>query len=71
MDQGRGTGLGVRVRDGNVERALAKFKKKIKDAKVLIEYKERMYYKKPSEIRRRDRRLRKKRSKQYENVVKY
>lgn len=71
MDQGKGSGIGVRVRDGNVEKALSKFKKRIKDSKILIEYKERMYYKKPSDVRRRERALRKKRSKKYENVIKY
>jgi len=66
-----GSGIGVVVKGGNVERALQILKKKIKDEKVLIEYKERMQFTKPSEIKRKARRLRKLRSKKYETAVKY
>ncbi len=44
-------GLNVVVKDGNVEKAIRKFKKKVQESGILDEYKERMEYVKPS-IRR-------------------
>lgn len=41
-------GTGVTVKDGNVEKALRKFKKKIQESGKLDEVKERMEYVKPS-----------------------
>lgn len=41
-------GTGVVVKDGNVEKALRKFKKKIQESGKLDEVKERMEYVKPS-----------------------
>jgi len=67
----KANGIGVEVRNGNVDRALQIFKKKVKNSKILIDYKERMEFKKPSDIKRRERALRKKRSKKYENSVQY
>jgi small subunit ribosomal protein S21 len=43
----------VVVRDGNVEKALRKFKKKIADSGLLIELRERETYEKPTTSRKR------------------
>jgi small subunit ribosomal protein S21 len=43
----------VIVKDGNVEKALRKFKKKIQDQGLLIELKERETYEKPTTSRKR------------------
>jgi small subunit ribosomal protein S21 len=43
----------VSVKDGNVERALRKFKKKIQDQGLLIELRERETYEKPTTRRKR------------------
>jgi small subunit ribosomal protein S21 len=43
----------VIVKDGNVEKALRKFKKKIQDQGLLIELKERETYEKPTTRRKR------------------
>ena len=66
----KGNGLGVSVRNNNVEVALKVLKKKVKDNKLLIEYKKKMEYEKPSAKRRRDRRAKIKRSKKYQNSYK-
>lgn len=44
---------GVIVKDGNVERALRKFKKKIQEQGLLVELKERETYEKPTTRRKR------------------
>lgn len=43
----------VIVKDGNVEKALRKFKKKIQDSGLLIELRERETYEKPTTTRKR------------------
>jgi small subunit ribosomal protein S21 len=43
----------VAVKDGNVEKALRKFKKKIQDSGLLIELRERETYEKPTTRRKR------------------
>jgi small subunit ribosomal protein S21 len=43
----------VTVRDGNVEKALRKFKKKIQDSGLLVELRERETYEKPTTARKR------------------
>lgn len=43
----------VLVKDGNVERALRKFKKKIQEQGLLVELKERETYEKPTTRRKR------------------
>jgi len=43
----------VYVKDGNVDRALRKFKKKIQDQGLLVELKERETYEKPTTRRKR------------------
>jgi small subunit ribosomal protein S21 len=45
-------GKRVEVRDGNVEKALRKFKKKIQDSGLLFELKEREQYIKPTTQRK-------------------
>ena len=47
------TGLQVKVYNNNVDGALRKFKKMIKESKLMVELKERQYFTKPSEKRRR------------------
>ena len=44
---------GVEVKDGNVEKALRKFKKKIQEQGLLVELKERETYEKPTARRKR------------------
>lgn len=50
-DYNKVKGTGVTVKDGNVEKALRKFKKKIQESGKLDEVKERMEYVKPSVTR--------------------
>ena len=45
-------GIAVEVRDGNIERAIRKLKRKVKHAGVLQEVKDRQFYIKKSEKRR-------------------
>ena len=49
----KAVGLSVTVFNNNVDGALRKFKKMIKESKLMVELKERQYYTKPSEKRRR------------------
>ena len=50
-------GLQVKVFNNNVEGALKKFKRKVKDSELMVELKERSYYEKPSHKRRRKKNL--------------
>ena len=50
----KGKGIYVEVRNGDVNAALRKFKKKVQESGVLQEYRERQEYVKPSEKRKRD-----------------
>lgn len=43
--------VGVKV-NGNLEKALSKFKRKVKSSKILFHYKEKQQYTKPSKKRR-------------------
>jgi len=43
----------VYVKDGNINSALRKFKKKVEDSGILIEVLERQYYEKPTVARRK------------------
>jgi small subunit ribosomal protein S21 len=45
----------VEVRNGDINKALKELKKKVYRERILIEYKQRMAYEKPSEKRRRKR----------------
>ena len=53
FDSPRVEGLVVTVRNDDFTRALRKFKKKVADSGILQEYKERQYYTKPSEKRKK------------------
>ena len=46
-------GAKVEVRNGNVEQALRKFKKRVDDDGRLKEYTEKQHYEKPSELKKR------------------
>ena len=52
-------GFEVEVRDNDVMKAWRKLKKKIKEARLLEEIKDRQYYKKPSQIRQEKLKLKK------------
>ena len=51
-------GFHIEVRDDDVMKAWRKLKKRIKEAKLIEEIKDRRYYKKPSEIKREKRKQR-------------
>ena len=44
--------LGIKVLDGNIELALKKLKKEMKEANVIGEYRDRRYYTKKSQVKR-------------------
>ena len=46
-------GRSVQVKDGNTERALRKFKKKIADSNLLQDLREREFYEKPTTAKKR------------------
>ena len=50
-------GLQVKVFNNNVEGALKKFKRIVKDTEMMLELKKRSFYKKPSELKREKRNL--------------
>ena len=50
-------GLQVRVYDNNVELALKKLKRKIKNANLMMDLKKKSYYRKPSEVKREKKNL--------------
>ena len=45
-------GLSVKVYDNNIEEALRRFKRKVKDSNLMVDIKEKQYYQKPSDVRR-------------------
>lgn len=45
-------GIAVSVRDGNIEKAMRKLKRKVKDAGIMQEIKDRQFYTKKSEKKR-------------------
>ena len=47
------TGLSVKVYNNNIEKALRKFKKMIKESKLMVELKDKQYFTPKSELRRR------------------
>jgi small subunit ribosomal protein S21 len=61
-------GLYVEVRNNNIEGALKKFKRKVKDSGMMVKLRDRQYYEKPSEKRRRIKNLAK--SRQRYKVIK-
>jgi len=42
----------VKVYNNNVDRALSKLKKQVKETKLMLELREREYYKKPSQLKK-------------------
>lgn len=56
-------GLQVKVFNNNVEKALKKFKRMIKDSELMVELRDRSYYEKPSNKRRKKKNLGKVRQK--------
>ena len=50
-------GLEVRVFNNNVEGALKKFKRMVKDTEMMLELKKKSFYKKKSELKREKRNL--------------
>ena len=50
-------GLQVRVYNNNVDLALRKLKKKVKNANLMLDLKKKSYYRKPSEIKREKKNL--------------
>jgi len=56
-------GLKVDVRNNNIEFALKKFKRMVKDSGLMVELKNRTYYEKPSKIKRHKKNLAKLRQK--------
>ena len=65
------SGLRVDVRNNNVEWALKKMKRMVKDSGMLLELKRRSYYKKPSEEKREKRNMQKLRYKYQEEKDKF
>ena len=51
------SGLGVKVYHNNVELALKKLKRKVKDSNLFLDLKKKQYYEKPSKIRREKKNL--------------
>mgnify|MGYP003137775182 CR=1 FL=1 len=49
--------VSVKVRDGNIQKALSKFKRKVKDSDHLYELKDRKQYTKPSVKKRKQKQL--------------
>ena len=50
-------GLAVKVYNNNVEVALKKLKKKIKDSNLFLDLKKKSYFEKPSKVKREKRNL--------------
>jgi len=59
------TMIGVEVRNENVEKALKVFNRRVRKAGVLREYKNNMFYTKPSEERREERKRAEKKAKEH------
>ena len=56
-------GLQVEVYDGQVEKALRIFKKKVKESNIMLDLRKKSYYEKPSKLRRERKNLAKLRNK--------
>ena len=50
-------GLQVEVYDGQVEKALRIFKKKVKESNIMLDLRKKSYYEKPSRLRREKKNL--------------
>ena len=60
-------GLRVEVKNNNVDFALKKFKRMVKDSGMMLELKKKSYYEKPSKVKREKKNLQKLRYK-YKNL---
>ena len=58
---GQKSGIYVQVRNGDINGAMRKFKKKVQESGILQEYRDRQEYVKPSEKRKRDKAMAKRR----------
>ena len=56
-------GLRVDVKNNNIEFALKKFKRMVRDSELMVELKNRSYYEKPSMVKREKKNLQKSRHK--------
>ena len=56
-------GLQIEVYDGQVEKALRIFKKKVTESNIMLDLRKKSYYEKPSKLRREKRNLSKLRNK--------
>ena len=56
-------GLRVDVKNNNIEFALKKFKRMVKDSELMLELRERTFYQKPSMVKREKKNLQKSRHK--------
>ena len=56
-------GLQIEVYDGQVEKALRIFKKKVKESNIMLDLRKKSYYEKPSKVRREKKNLSKLRNK--------
>jgi small subunit ribosomal protein S21 len=56
-------GLRVDVKNNNIEFALKKFKRMVKDSELMVELRNRSFYEKPSRIKREKKNLQKSRHK--------
>ena len=56
-------GLRVDVKNNNIEFALKKFKRMVKDSELMVELRNRSYYEKPSRIKREKKNLQRSRHK--------
>ena len=50
-------GLAVTVENNNIEGAIRRFKRKVKDSRLMLDLQTRSHYKKPSELKREKRAL--------------
>ena len=50
-------GLQIEVYDGQVEKALRIFKKKVKESNIMLDLRKKSYYEKPSKLRREKKNL--------------
>ena len=62
-------GLQVEVYDGQVEKAIRIFKKKVKESNIMLDLRKKSYYEKPSKLRRERKNLSKLRNK-YQEIKK-
>ena len=62
-------GLQIDVYDGNVEFAIRKFKKMVKESNLMLDLRKKSYYEKPSKLRRERKNLSKLRNK-YQEIKK-